>query len=126
MSAKKTTRKKPAKLKTFKDRLRFLIGDDKPYAWCKKVGIEKGLFQYYWQKEKIPKYENLIKIRNYTRCSLDWLMTGEGEPFPDRVEDIDDAVKNLLGRVDEQIGKLEKQAARLRNIRRELKSGKAD
>ncbi|MDH5477240.1 MAG: hypothetical protein OEY50_02810 [Nitrospinota bacterium] len=62
---------------TFKDRLKLLIQDEKPYAWARKVGIEKGLFQYYWQKEKIPTYLNLIKIQNYTGCSLDWLLTGK-------------------------------------------------
>ena len=61
---------------TFKDRLTMLIGSDKPYAWARKVGIEKGLFQYYWQKEKIPTYLNLIKIQKFTGCSLDWLLTG--------------------------------------------------
>lgn len=49
---------------------------EKPYSWCQKVGIDKGLFQYYWQKGKIPTYENLIKIQKYTGCSLDWLLTG--------------------------------------------------
>ncbi|MDH4184845.1 MAG: hypothetical protein OEV92_11520 [Nitrospinota bacterium] len=61
---------------TFKDRLKLLIEDDKPYAWARKVGIEKGLFQYYWQKEKIPTYVNLLKIQKHTGCSLDWLLTG--------------------------------------------------
>ncbi|VAX25198.1 hypothetical protein MNBD_NITROSPINAE02-2060 [hydrothermal vent metagenome] len=62
---------------TFKDRLRLLMKGDKPYTWARKVGIEKGLFQYYWQKGKIPTYDNLIKIQNYSGCSLDWLLTGK-------------------------------------------------
>lgn len=62
---------------TFKDRLRMLMKEDKPYTWARKVGIEKGLFQYYWQKGKIPTYDNLIKIQNYSGCSLDWLLTGK-------------------------------------------------
>ncbi len=62
---------------TFRDRLRLLMKEDKPYTWARKVGIEKGLFQYYWQKGKIPTYDNLIKIQNFTGCSLDWLLTGK-------------------------------------------------
>ncbi|VAX25514.1 hypothetical protein MNBD_NITROSPINAE04-1449 [hydrothermal vent metagenome] len=116
----KTTRNQ--KLVSFKNRLEFLIGENKPYAWCKKVGIEKGLFQYYWQKEKIPKYDNLIKIRNYTGCSLDWLMTGDGEPFPDRIEDMAYTTKSLMSQVDVQIGKLEKQISRLKKIKVGIKS----
>lgn len=60
----------------FRDRLKLLMKGEKPYTWARKVGIDKGLFQYYWQKNKIPTYENLLKIQRYTGCSLDWLLTG--------------------------------------------------
>ena len=62
---------------TFRDRLKLLMKGEKPYTWARKVGIEKGLFQYYWQKGKIPTYDNLIKIQTYSGCSLDWLLTGK-------------------------------------------------
>ena len=62
---------------TFRDRLKLLMKEDRPYTWARKVGIEKGLFQYYWQKGKIPTYENLLKIQNFSGCSLDWLLTGK-------------------------------------------------
>lgn len=62
---------------TFRDRLKLLMKGEKPYTWARKVGIEKGLFQYYWQKGKIPTYDNLIKIQSYSGCSLDWLLTGK-------------------------------------------------
>lgn len=107
---------------SFKDRLQFLMGTNKPYAWCKKVGIEKGLFQYYWQMGKIPKYDNLLKIRNYTSCSLDWLMTGEGEPFPDRIEDINSKVQMLLADVDDHIDRLGLQVAKLKKLKTGIKS----
>ena len=61
---------------TFKDRLTILMKGEKPYAWTQKVGIEKGLFQYYWQKGRIPSCKNLLKIQQYSGCSLDWLVTG--------------------------------------------------
>ena len=54
---------------------------DKPYSWARKVGIEKGLFQYYWQKCRIPTYDNLMKIQEYTGCSLDWLLAGKAVAF---------------------------------------------
>ncbi len=122
MSSRKKAPLNPRRLKSFKERLRFLMGESKPYAWCKQVGIEKGLFQYYWQKEKIPKYENLIKIRNYTGCSLDWLLTNEGEPFPDRVEDMGATTIALLSQVDIQIDKIENMLAKLKKIKSDIKS----
>ncbi len=72
---------------TFKDRLKILMKGERPYTWAKKVGIEKGLFQYYWQKEKIPTYENLLKIQRYSGCSLDWMLTGRTVAF-DKIEDL--------------------------------------
>lgn len=117
-----TLRKKASKLKNFKDRLQYLIGDVKPYAWCKQIGIEKGLFQYYWQKEKIPKYENLIKIKNHTGCSLDWLMTGDGEPYPDRISDIDATTNELLSQINGQMDKLDRMVHRLKQIKAEAES----
>jgi phage repressor protein C with HTH and peptisase S24 domain len=96
------------------------MGDEKPYAWCKKVGIEKGLFQYYWQKGKIPKYENLVKIRNHSGCSLDWLMTGEGEAFPDRIENVVGATYGLLEELSEQITAMESHVDRLKKLRGEI------
>ncbi len=71
----------------FKDRLQLLMKGERPYTWARKVGIEKGLFQYYWQKEKIPTYENLLKIHRYTGCSLDWLLTGKAIAI-DQIEDL--------------------------------------
>lgn len=62
---------------TFRDRLKLLMNDEKPYTWAGKVGIDRGLFQYYWQKGRIPTYKNLVKIQNYSGCSLDWLLTGK-------------------------------------------------
>jgi len=62
---------------TFKDRLKILMDGEPPYGWAKKARIYKGLFQYYWQSGKIPAADTLIKIQNYTGCSLDWLVNGE-------------------------------------------------
>lgn len=65
----------------FRERLHLLMKGDKPYSWARKVGIEKGLFQYYWQKARIPTYDNLMKIQEYTGCSLDWLLAGKAVAF---------------------------------------------
>lgn len=106
--------------KSFKDRLYYLVGDNKPYSWCKQAGIEKGLFQYYWQKGKIPKNDNLIKIRNFSGCSLDWLLTGEGEPYPDRIDDMISTTDTLLTHIDKQVDTLQKMVDRLKTIRKDV------
>jgi hypothetical protein len=65
----------------FKKRLEILMNGERPYSWSQKVGIDKGLFQYYWQRGNIPTHTNLIKIQKYTGCSLDWLLTGRTVAF---------------------------------------------
>ena len=65
----------------FKDRLKILIGKQRPYTFAKKVGIEKGLFQYYWQKGKIPTYKQLEKLIAYTGCTMEWILTGKEVDF---------------------------------------------
>lgn len=72
---------------TFKERLKLLMKDEKPYTWARRAGIKKGLFQYYWQKGRIPTYENLRKIQDFSGCSLDWLLTGRTVAL-DRIEDL--------------------------------------
>jgi len=64
------------------------MNGEPPYRWAKKAGIYKGLFQYYWQKGKIPTADTLIKIQKHTGCSLDWLITGQ-------LPMLDYSVKNL-------------------------------
>lgn len=108
------------KLRNFRDRLRYLVGDEKPYSWCKKVNIEKGLFQYYWQRGNIPKSDNLIKIKAYTGCSIDWLLTGEGEAFPYRAEDVSSTLATIFSQIDAEIIRLEKFISRLKTIRKKV------
>lgn len=71
---------------TFKNRLQMLMGSQRPYTFARKCGIEKGLFQNYWQKGKIPTYENLLKLQRGTGCSIDWLLTGQIPSLDKRVD----------------------------------------
>src|SRR5574341_356577 len=64
----------------FHGRLRRVIGTAPPFAWAKQVGISKGAFTRIWKQGTIPTAELLYRIRRATGVSLDWLLTGEGEP----------------------------------------------
>lgn len=74
--------------KTFKGRLKILMGPQRPYTFARKCGIEKGLFQNYWQKGKIPTYENLLKLQRGTGCSIDWLLTGQIPALERKVDNL--------------------------------------
>jgi phage repressor protein C with HTH and peptisase S24 domain len=75
-------RKRPAlKNPGFHARLRQLIGDEAPYAWAERMGISKGAFTRIWKEGTVPTSELLLRIREATGVSLDWLLLGErGQP----------------------------------------------
>lgn len=69
----------------FYERLKLLVGDDKPFAWAARVGLSKGAFNRVWNQGTIPSHEGLVKIKTATGVSLDWLLTGEGGNEPVKV-----------------------------------------
>lgn len=69
-------------MNTFKDRLEFLFKfNDSPTKIAKLLEIPLTTFNTYWYSNKIPKVETLLKIKQVTNCSIDWLLTGQGEPY---------------------------------------------
>ncbi len=58
-------------------RLELAIGDEKPFAWAARVGIEKATFSRYWNQGTVPTGPILKKIAQ-AGISIDWLLTGEG------------------------------------------------
>lgn len=69
---------------TFKDRLTFLWKDEARQA---KIAADIDMtiagFSRIWNEGGLPKSETLKKIKQLKGCSIDWLLTGEGSPFPD-------------------------------------------
>jgi len=49
---------------------------------AREIGIPYGTYQRY-EYGHAPKRSNYEKIASFYGCSLSWLMTGDGEPFPD-------------------------------------------
>lgn len=62
----------------FMERLKLLIGDEKPFAWASRVGIPSSTFARIWKAGTVPTAKFLRLIRQNTGVSLDWLLTGEG------------------------------------------------
>jgi phage repressor protein C with HTH and peptisase S24 domain len=76
--------KKPTDLQAaFHDRLRKLIGEDRPFHWAKKVGLPASTFERVWNQQAIPKAEHLVRISEICGVSIHWLLTGQTEdPCP--------------------------------------------
>ncbi|MCF6267801.1 MAG: helix-turn-helix transcriptional regulator [Desulfuromusa sp.] len=63
----------------FKERLRELIGDEKPFPWAERIGITPGVFNRMWNDGVAPKADSLEKISKVTGVSLDWLILGKSQ-----------------------------------------------
>ncbi|UOO82826.1 helix-turn-helix transcriptional regulator [Uruburuella testudinis] len=70
-------------MSTFKDRLVYLWKEEAKQA---KIAADIDMtiagFSRIWNEGGLPKAETLKKIKQLKGCNLDWLLTGEGEPFP--------------------------------------------
>lgn len=84
-------------METFKDRLIFLWKDEAKQA---KIAADIDMtiagFSRIWNDGGLPKSETLKKIKQLKGCSIDWLLTGEGEPFPDQCR-LKSVVHDTLG-----------------------------
>lgn len=65
----------------FKERLKDLIGGEKPFPWAERIGITPGIFNRMWNDGIAPKAETLGKIASKTGVSIDWLLLGKGDKF---------------------------------------------
>jgi hypothetical protein len=85
---KKLLKKENELGKAFWERLREVIGNEKPYAWAVRVGIPKSSFANYAAKNTIPTAEHLVNISNSTGLSIDWLLTGKKLHSTDELQGI--------------------------------------
>lgn len=85
-------------MQTFKERLIFLWQHEAKQA---KIAADIGMtiagFSRIWNEEGLPKAEILKKIKQLKSCSIDWLLTGEGEPFPAAMTSAAATVCDTLG-----------------------------
>ncbi|MFV2029295.1 S24 family peptidase [Neisseria sp. S1] len=72
-------------MNSFKERLAYLWQDEAKQA---KIAADIDMtiagFSRIWNEGGLPKAETLKKIKQLKGCSIDWLLTGEGEPFPNK------------------------------------------
>nr|WP_176426186.1 helix-turn-helix transcriptional regulator [Chromobacterium sp. ASV5] len=62
----------------FRQRLEQLIGEEKPYAWAARMGINKGSFTNMWYHGGVPRSATAQKIAELSGCRLEWLLYGSG------------------------------------------------
>lgn len=84
-------------MENFKDRLLFLWGaHTTPSKIAADIGMTLAGFSRIWKEDGLPKAETLLKIKELKQCSLDWLLTGEGDAFAsgNAVQTVSDTLAN--------------------------------
>ena len=65
---------------TFSDRLQELIGDSTVSEFARRVGLGESLVRKYLKGSE-PTLSRARQIAEATHCSLEWLASGEGDPY---------------------------------------------
>jgi transcriptional regulator with XRE-family HTH domain len=76
-------------MKTLAERLKWLrqkYGFKSKSEAASYIGIKYGSYQG-WEYGLSPGRKNAEKLAAFYKCSLSWLMTGEGEPYPNGDQD---------------------------------------
>lgn len=68
----------------FWDRMNFLIGDERPFPWSERIGLNRSSFQSARSRCKKPLPKTLKQWAEKIGCSYQWLNNGIGEAFPGR------------------------------------------
>lgn len=69
-------------MQTFKERLASLWPGERQAKIAADIDMTMAGFSRIWHDGGLPKAETLKRIKELKGCSIDWLLTGEGEPFP--------------------------------------------
>lgn len=78
----------------FWNRMNFLIGDERPFPWSERVGLNKSSFQSARSRCKKPLPKTLKQWAERIGCSYEWLNNGVGVPFP--TENYDDVINRQV------------------------------
>ena len=68
-------------MQTFKERLASLWPGERQAKIAADIDMTMAGFSRIWHDGGLPKAETLKRIKELKGCSIDWLLTGDGEPF---------------------------------------------
>jgi transcriptional regulator with XRE-family HTH domain len=71
----------------FSERLKTLIGDGTAAEFARKTGIGDSLIRKYLEGAE-PGLEKILRICYAEKCSMRWLVAGEGDPFAGTAYDV--------------------------------------
>jgi len=66
---------------SFLYRIKLILGNREKHPWGRSLGLRNTRINAIFSDDKPPKADALIRISEGENVSIDWLLTGKGEPY---------------------------------------------
>jgi len=94
---------------TVADRLKFIRGSLTKVEFAGALGINRNTLLQWENNKLFPRFEKLQKIHKTFKVNINWLLSGEGEPYLKRLK-YPPNMANRFIRIESRIAALEKKA----------------
>lgn len=64
----------------FLSRMKWVLGDRQKHPWGDSIGLKNSRIDSIF-KGLLPQADALLAIRHAEKVNIDWLLTGEGQPY---------------------------------------------
>ena len=99
---------------TVADRLKFIRGSLTKVEFAGALGINRNTLLQWENNKLFPRFEKLQKIHKIFKVNINWLLSGEGEPYLKQLQhppDIETRIIKMVFRItalEKQVSKLSK------------------
>ena len=94
---------------TIGDRIKFIRGSLTQVEFCKKLGVFKNTLQKWEANGHFPDFESLLKLHEKFKVNINWLLSGEGNPYLTRLK-YPQNIENSFIKLEARITAIEKKA----------------
>ena len=109
--AEKLEKKEKAKHEetTIAERIKYIRGSRKRIVFCRKLDIFRNTLQKWEANKGFPDFESLLKLHKIFEVNINWLISGEGNPYLTRLKKPPD-IETRINKIESRITALEKKA----------------
>ena len=94
---------------TFADRIKFIRGSLTKVEFCRESGINRNTLLQWETNKAFPNVEKLQKIHEKFKVNINWLLSGEGNPYLTRLK-YPQNIENRIIKLETRMTAIEKKA----------------
>jgi len=92
---------------TFADRIKFTHGSLSKVEFARALGISRNTLLQWETNKAFPNFEKLQKIHEKFKVNINWLLSGEGNPYLTRLK-YPQSIENRIIKLEAGITAIEK------------------